>query len=323
LTTGVEGGYTMPLYQLQKALLWVCDPISFESDVSAGVLHERIKSLRKILTNCRLCPRACEVNRLEGEQGYCRAGAEAMISSAFPHYGEEPPLVGSHGSGTIFLTHCNLRCVFCQNYAISHLGEGRSVSAAELAHSMIELQRRGCHNINFVTPTHYVPQIIATLPEAIDAGLTVPLVYNCGGYESLEVIKLLDGIIDIYMPDAKFAREEDAARYCNAPDYPHVLLEVLSEMHRQVGDLILDERGVAYRGLLIRHLVMPHGVAGTKELMAFIAHHVSTDSYVNIMDQYRPLYRAGEFPEIDRPISGREYREAIGIARNEGLHRGF
>jgi len=288
-----------------------------------GELNKRITTLQEILTNCRLCPRVCEVNRLAGEQGYCRAGVEAMISSAFPHYGEEPPLMGSHGSGTIFLTHCNLRCVFCQNYDISHLGEGRSVSTSELAHYMIELQRRGCHNINFVTPTHYVPQIIAALPEAIESGLMIPLVYNCGGYESLEVIKLLDGIIDIYMPDAKFAREEDASRYCNAPDYPHVLQEVLLEIHRQVGDLLLDEGGVAYRGLLIRHLVMPHGVAGTKELIAFIAHRLSTDSYVNIMDQYRPLYRAGEFPEIARPISAREYREAIEIARNEGLHRGF
>ena len=288
-----------------------------------GVLNKRITALQEILTNCRLCPRGCEVNRLEGKQGYCRAGVEAMISSAFPHFGEEPPLVGSHGSGTIFLTHCNLKCVFCQNYDISHLGEGRSVSTAELAHCMIELQRRGCHNINFVTPTHYVPEIIAALPEAIESGLMVPLVYNCGGYESLEVIKLLEGIIDIYMPDAKFAREEDAARYCNAPDYPDVLFEVLSEMHRQVGDLMLDGRGVAHRGLLIRHLVMPHGVAGTTELIAFIAHHLSIDSYVNIMDQYRPLYRAGEFSEISRPISAREYREAIAIARQERLHRGF
>jgi len=288
-----------------------------------GTLHKRIKALRKILTRCRLCPRACEVNRLAGEQGYCRAGADRKISSAFPHFGEEPPLVGSHGSGTIFLTHCNLQCVFCQNYDISHLGEGRSISTSELAQYMIELQHRGCHNINFVTPTQYVPQIVAALPEAIELGLTVPLVYNCGGYESLEVIKLLDGIIDIYMPDAKFSREEDASRYCNAPDYPHVVQEVLLEMHRQVGDLMLDERGIAYRGLLIRHLVMPHGVAGTKEIISFIARKLSIDSYVNIMDQYRPLYRAGEFPEIDRPIAAREYREAIEMARAEGLHRGF
>jgi putative pyruvate formate lyase activating enzyme len=246
-----------------------------------------------------------------------------MISSAFPHFGEEPPLVGSHGSGTICLTHCNLRCVFCQNYDISHLGEGKRVSSSELAQLMIALQHGGCHNINFVTPTQYVPQIMAALPEAIESGLMIPLVYNCGGYESLEVIKLLDGVIDIYMPDTKFSCEEDAARYGNAPDYPQTLREVLLEMHRQVGDLMLDERGIAYQGLLIRHLVMPHGVAGTRGTMAFIARHLSGNSYVNIMDQYRPRFRAGEYSEIDRRISSREYQEAIEIATEAGLHRGF
>ena len=286
-------------------------------------LQRRINSLREVLKECRLCPRACKVNRLEGEKGYCRAGADVMISSAFLHFGEEPPLVGSHGSGTIFLTHCNLRCVFCQNYDTSHLGGGEHISTSELARLMIDLQRRGCHNINFVTPTHYVPQIVAALPEAIELGLMVPLVYNCGGYESLEVIELLDGIIDIYMPDTKFSREEDAASYCNAPDYSQVLQEVLLEMHRQVGDLMLDERGVAYRGLLIRHLVMPHSVAGTEGIMSFIVRRLSSNSYVNIMDQYRPLCRAGEYPKIDRRISLREYREAIDIAKAEGLHRGF
>ncbi|OGP52472.1 MAG: radical SAM protein [Deltaproteobacteria bacterium RBG_13_52_11] len=286
-------------------------------------LQRRIKVLMEILKRCRLCPRACKVNRLDGEKGYCQAGADVMISSAFPHFGEEPPLVGYRGSGTIFLAHCNLRCVFCQNYDISHLGGGEHISSSELAQHMIALQRRGCHNINVVTPTHYIPQIVAALPEAIELGLMVPLVYNCGGYESLEVIKLLDGIIDIYMPDTKFSREENAASYCNAPDYPQVLQEVLLEMHRQVGDLMLDGRGIAYRGLLIRHLVMPHGVAGTKEIMSFIAQHLSGNSYVNIMDQYRPLYRAGEYPAIDRRISSREYREAIDIAKGEGLHRGF
>jgi putative pyruvate formate lyase activating enzyme len=288
-----------------------------------GELQRRVEALGKILASCRLCPRACQVNRLNGEKGYCQAGAEVMISSAFAHFGEEPPLVGSHGSGTIFLTHCNLRCVFCQNYDISHRGEGRRISGSELAQLMIGLQQRGCHNINFVTPTHYVPQIVTALQKAIELGLTIPLVYNCGGYESLGVIKLLDGIIDIYMPDTKFAREWEAASYCNAPDYPRVLQKVLLEMHWQVGDLMLDEQGIAYHGLLIRHLVMPHGVAGTREIIAFIARRVSANSYVNIMDQYRPLYRAGEYPEIDRRITSREYREAIEIAKDAGLHRGF
>jgi len=288
-----------------------------------GELQRRVEVLGKILASCCLCPRACTVNRLAGERGYCLAGAEVMISSASPHFGEEPPLVGSHGSGTIFLTHCNLKCVFCQNYDISHRGEGKRISSSELAQLMIDLQLRGCHNINFVTPTHYVPQIVAALPRAIELGLKVPLVYNCGGYESLEVIKLLDGVIDIYMPDTKFAREWEAASYCNAPDYPRVLQKVLLEMHWQVGDLMLDEQGIAYHGLLIRHLVMPHGVAGTTESMSFIARRVSANSYVNIMDQYRPLYRAGEYPEIDRRITSQEYREAIEIAKDAGLRRGF
>ena len=286
-------------------------------------LQQRIAALKEILSECRLCPRVCQVNRLAGELGYCRAGAEVMISSAFPHFGEEPPLVGYHGSGTIFLTHCNLRCVFCQNYEISHLGKGEHISTAELAQHMIGLQQRGCHNINFVTPTHYVPQIVAALPEAIELGLMIPLVYNCGGYESLEVIRLLDGIVDIYMPDAKFGREDAAAAYCKAPDYPRVLQEVIREMHRQVGDLRLDEQGIASRGLLIRHLVMPRGVAGTQEIMLFIAAQLSDNSYVNIMDQYRPLYRSEEYPEIYRRISAREYQEAVDIAQREGLHRGF
>lgn len=286
-------------------------------------MQRRVEVLAEILTHCCLCPRECKVDRLNGEKAYCQAGAEVMISSAFPHFGEEPPLVGSHGSGTIFLTHCNLRCVFCQNYDISHRGEGKRISSLELAQLMIDLQLRGCHNINFVTPTHFVPQIVAALPRAIELGLAIPLVYNCGGYESLEVIKLLDGIIDIYMPDTKFAREWEAASYCNAPDYPRVLQEVLLEMHRQVGDLMLDEQGIASQGLLIRHLVMPHGVAGTEEIMSFIARRLSGNSYVNIMDQYRPLYRAGEYPEIDRRITSREYREAIEIAKDAGLRRGF
>ena len=288
-----------------------------------GELKKRVDALREILKECRLCPRECKVNRLEGKRGYCRARADLVISSAFPHFGEEPPLVGYHGSGTIFLTHCNLRCIFCQNYDISHLGEGQRISTSELAQYMIGLQNRGCHNINLVTPTHYVPQIVAALPEAIELGLRIPLVYNCGGYESVEVIRLLDGIIDIYMPDAKFSQEEKAARYCNAPDYPQVLKDVLLEMHRQVGDLMLDERGIAYRGLLIRHLVMPNKVAGTKEIMSFIAHKLSIHTYVNVMDQYRPLYKAQEYPEIDRRITYGEYVEAIKIAKAEGLYRGF
>jgi putative pyruvate formate lyase activating enzyme len=290
---------------------------------NTGELHKRISTLTDLLQECRICPRRCEVNRLQGELGFCRAGDELMLSSAFAHFGEEAPLVGSMGSGTIFLTHCNLRCVFCQNHDISHRGQGEAVTSQQMALYMVALQQRGCHNINVVTPTHYVPQIIAALPYAIDLGLRIPLVYNCGGYESLEVIKLLDGIIDIYMPDVKWSNSAVAEKYAQAPDYPAVVKEVLKEMHRQVGDLHISKEGVAERGLLIRHLVMPEGVAGTRELMHYIATEISPHSYVNIMSQYRPEYRAGEFPELNRRITHEEYREAIACAKAEGLYRGF
>jgi putative pyruvate formate lyase activating enzyme len=222
-----------------------------------GELKKKMDSLNEILAECSLCPRRCRVNRVQGELGYCKAGAELMISSVFPHFGEEAPLVGYHGSGTIFLTHCNLRCVFCQNDDISHRGRGEKATFSQMAAYMMRLQELGCHNINFVTPTHYIPQIVASLLEAIELGLHLPLVYNCSGYESLEVIKLLDGIIDIYMPDAKYAHEDPAKRFSNAPDYPRILREVLKEMHRQVGDLRIDENGIANKGLLIRHLNFP------------------------------------------------------------------
>lgn len=290
---------------------------------SSGELSERIERLREILKQCHLCPRRCGIDRTKGEKGYCRAPYELMVSSAFPHFGEEPPLVGRYGSGTIFLTHCNLRCVFCQNYDISHLGHGEKIGPEELAKIMLYLQRQGCHNINFVTPTHYVPQIVEALPLAIEGGLRIPLVYNSGGYDSLEVIKLLEGIFDIYMPDIKFLNATHSQRYCNAPDYPEVVKTIIKEMHRQVGNLLIDERGIAQRGLLVRHLVMPNGVADTEEVLRFIAEEISVHTYINIMDQYRPLYKAYDFPEIARRITPTEYLEAINIARNLGLYRGF
>lgn len=288
-----------------------------------GELDSRIEALEQILKSCTLCPRQCQINRQNGETGYCRAEIDMSVSSVFPHHGEEPPLVGRHGSGTIFLTHCNLRCVFCQNYEISHLGRGERVTTEQAARYMVKLQEIGCHNINFVTPTHYVPQILAALPLAIEDGLRVPLVYNCGGYESQEVIRLLDGVIDIYMPDIKFFSSEAARRFCNAPDYPDVVRSVLKEMHRQVGDLKMDSHGIAERGLLIRHLVMPHGLAGIEDVMGFIARELSPHSYVNIMAQYRPVFQAVEFPELNRPVTMEEFHEALGIARQYGVYRGF
>ncbi len=296
---------------------------SFISLYEKGELQRRISLLRDFLKECHLCPRRCGINRLEGELGYCKAGSELMVSSAFPHFGEEPPLVGVHGSGTIFLTHCNLRCIFCQNYDISHLGRGKLITPSTMANMMIRLQEIGCHNINFVTPTHYVPQIVASLPEAIEKGLRIPIVYNCSGYESMEVIQLLDGIVDIYMPDAKYMDEKFAKRYSNAPDYPEVIKKVLKEMHRQVGDLRTNSIGIAERGLLVRHLVMPNGVASSEEVLRFIAEEISIHSYVNIMDQYRPEYKADEFLEINRRITYKEYLEAIQLAKRFRLYRGF
>ena len=288
-----------------------------------GELTQRVRLLQEFLKECRLCPRECRVNRLNGGIGYCGAGSEPMVSSAFPHFGEEPPLVGDQGSGTIFLTHCNLRCIFCQNYDISHLGRGERMTPHEMAQTMVKLQEMGCHNINLVTPTHYAPQIVASLPNAIEMGLRLPIVYNCSGYESLEVIQLLDGIVDIYMPDVKYMDEKYSKRFSNAPDYPEVIKKVLKEMHRQVGDLTNNSKGMAERGLLIRHLVMPGDVSSSETVLKFIAEEISVHSYVNVMAQYRPEYRAGEYPEISRRITHKEFLEALQLAKSFRLYRGF
>ena len=286
-----------------------------------GELAGRIESLDRILKECVICPRRCRVDRTAGERGVCGVGTLPVVSSRNPHFGEEPPLVGWGGSGTIFMTYCNLKCVFCQNYDISHLGYGEEVSCGELAAMMLELQESGCHNINFVTPTHQIAQIVRSLPMAVEKGLKLPLVYNCGGYEAVETIRLLDGIFDIYMPDIKYGDDEAAARYSGARDYVERCRESVREMHRQVGDLVVDSRGIAQRGLIIRHLVMPDGVAGTREVMRFIAREISRNSYVNIMDQYRPCFKAFDHPPLDRRITPEEFDEALSIAREEGITR--
>lgn len=289
-----------------------------------GVLQERIDALLSRLESCDICPRRCGVDRTAGLTGICKVGDKPMVSSYNPHFGEEPPLVGRFGSGTIFLTYCNLNCVFCQNFDISHLGSGSVVSTDELASMMVELQRKGCHNINFVTPTHQIAQIVESLPSAIDAGLEIPLVYNTGGYDSVDTIKLLDGIFDIYMPDLKYGDNESARLLSNAGDYLEVSKAAVKEMHRQVGELELDPTGVATRGLIVRHLVLPAGLAGTREVMSFIARELSIDTYVNIMDQYRPCYKAVDnkcSPEIGRRITAAEFEEALDIAREEGVTR--
>lgn len=286
-----------------------------------GMLEERAKAAAELLRECTVCPRLCRVNRIEGPRGICRTGALPMVSAHHPHFGEEAPLVGRHGSGTIFLTSCNLRCIFCQNWEISHLMDGVEVSHQRLAQMMVELQEMGCHNINFVTPTHMVPQILAALPVAVDMGLSVPLVYNTGGYDLVETLRLLDGVFDIYMPDIKYMDPAAAKRYSGAKEYPEVMKAAVREMHRQVGDLVLDERGIAVRGLLVRHLVMPGGVAGTRAVMRFLAREISPNTYVNLMDQYRPCGEAHKFPEIARSITAAEFEEALEMTRQEGIHR--
>jgi putative pyruvate formate lyase activating enzyme len=298
----------------------IFEPI-YQAARRSGLLEERVSRAAGVLESCSLCPRRCGTNRLRGEKGYCRAGWLPAVSSYNPHFGEEDPLVGLHGSGTIFLTHCNLRCCFCQNYDISHEEHGREVGADRLAEMMLELQGLGCHNINFVTPTHYVPQILKALAMAAARGLSVPLVYNTGGYDAVETLRLLDGIFDIYMPDLKFMDGAEAEEFCEAPDYPQAAQAAILEMHRQVGDLVLDERGIAQRGLLVRHLVLPEGLAGTREAMRFLAAQVSRNTYVNIMDQYRPCGEVTPRSPLRRRITQKEFEEALRAAQEEGLAR--
>ncbi|MDH4223615.1 MAG: radical SAM protein [candidate division Zixibacteria bacterium] len=284
-------------------------------------LFRRIEILNKKLSSCQLCPRRCKVNRLKDEKGICKTGKLAYISSFGPHFGEESPLVGTSGSGTIFFTHCNLGCIFCQNYDISHLGQGYSIEDEGLADTMLKLKKIGCHNINFVTPSHVVSQILRALPLAIEKGLDLPLVYNTGGYDLVSTLELLEGVFDIYMPDYKFAEAKTAERYCNAPDYPEIVKSALKEMHKQTGDLIVDKNGIAQRGLIIRHLVLPENLAGTEEVMRFIASELSQNSYVNLMDQYRPAYHANDLEQLNRKITPEEYAKAVELAKKYGLKR--
>jgi len=290
--------------------------------LSRKELQEKIDQSIEILKSCTLCPRACKVDRTAGETGFCRTGDKPFVSSWNPHFGEEAPLVGQHGSGTIFFTHCNLGCLFCQNWTISHGDEGAEISLDALAKLMLTLQDGyGCHNINFVTPTHQVPMILQSLEIAIDKGLKVPLVYNCGGYEAPGTIKLLDGVIDIYMPDFKFADPEIANNCAGAKDYPFIAKAAIKEMHRQVGDLVMDSHGIARRGLLVRHLVLPDGLAGTGEVARFLAEEISPDTYTNIMAQYYPCFKAAEHPPLDRRLTNEEFRKAVKAAKDAGLKR--
>ncbi len=291
-------------------------------DLPESVLDEKIERAFYYLKSCTLCPRECKVNRLEEETGFCKNGRYAYVASFNLHFGEEAPLVGTSGSGTIFFAGCNLGCVFCQNYDISHYTtDSKEITDEQLASIMLILQQKGAHNINFVSPSHVVPQILKSIKIARNKGLQIPLVYNTGGYDKLETIKILEGVIDIYMPDTKFYHKGPSLKYLKAKDYPEVAKKAIKEMHRQVGDLVLDEKKIAKRGLLIRHLIMPMGLADTEKWLEFIAKEISKNTYINIMDQYRPCGEAENFPELCRTISYEEYKEAIELARKHGLNR--
>ncbi|WP_244154334.1 radical SAM protein [Desulfospira joergensenii] len=284
-----------------------------------GLLKIKIAQARDLMESCRLCPRACRITRSRDQRGYCRATNHLEISSFSPHFGEEPPLSGSGGSGTVFFTHCSLGCIFCQNFDISLEGRGEEAEPGQLASVMLYLQKAGCHNINLVSPGHYLPFILEGLDIAAENGLDLPLVYNSSGYESLEALKILDGIVDIYMPDFKFWDGTIAKQACNAPDYPQVARKALKEMHDQVGDLILDGGGIARSGLLVRHLVLPENLAGTDRILNFLANEISPRTRVNVMSQYRPMYRARNIPELSRSLTVKEYRQALKIAEELGL----
>ncbi len=294
---------------------------AFLTLIEQGLLEERVHQAYKHLENCDVCPLECGVNRLKGELGVCQTGEIPRVSSYFPHHGEEGPISGNRGSGTIFFSRCNLRCVYCQNADISQRSAGSEVHPEELAKMMLDLQSAGCHNINLVSPSHIVPQILAGVHLAAQFGLQISLVYNTGGYDSLAMLHLLDGVVDIYMPDMKYGEESTAWKYSRVKNYPQVNQQAVLEMQHQVGDLKLDEQGIAYRGLLVRHLVLPNGLAGSETILKFLAEKVSKQVYLNIMDQYHPAYKANEYPELNRRVRPEEYQAVVAIARHLGLTR--
>ena len=291
--------------------------------VESGELERRAAVARARLARCELCAVRCRVNRLMDKRGGCRTGELARVGSYGPHFGEESPLSGTRGSGTVFFAGCNLRCQYCQNWDISQTDGGSEKSPQELAAIFLELQAAGCHNINLVSPSHVVPQILAAVWIAARAGLRLPLVYNTGGYDSLDSLKLLDGVIDIYLPDMKYANPQIARRYSKIITYPTVNQAAVREMYRQVGNLQVDEQGIAQRGLIVRHLVLPNHIAGTQQVAAFLVNEISPDVYVNIMEQYRPAFQAHLHPSLNRPLKREEYLEALQMAKQAGLKRSF
>jgi putative pyruvate formate lyase activating enzyme len=292
--------------------------------ISKEELDHRIEAAYQLLEACRVCPRECGVNRLENSRlGFCRSGLNPVISSVSPHHGEEPPLSGTRGSGTIFFTNCNLRCVYCQNYPISQLGNGAERTPGELACQMLWLQEQGCHNLNLVTPTHFMPQILKALGLARERGFDLPIVYNTSGYDSVKTLRLLDGIVDIYLPDMRYGDSKAAMQYSAAPHYVEVNQAAIREMYRQVGNLVTDDRGIATRGLIVRHLVLPGGISGTEQVMKFLAGEISKDVSISLMSQYFPAFKSAEHPEINRRISEKEYDEAYDIKMKYGLRNGW
>jgi putative pyruvate formate lyase activating enzyme len=315
------GGLCLPypnaLYALGKEGNWEPAYVRLERE---GRLVQRVEEARSLIEACSLCPRECGVNRLKGEKGFCRAPDRVVVYGAHPHFGEEISLVGSHGSGTVFFSNCNLRCVFCQNWPIAHEGRGKKIEDEKLAEMMLRLQKKGSHNINLVTPTHVMPHILSATRIALKKGLRIPLVYNTSGYEREEILRILDGIVDIYLPDMKYMDASNATKYSSgASDYPEVTKKAIIEMHRQVGLHQTDRHGVVRRGVMIRHLVMPNGVAGTREFVRWVARNLPKSTYVNIMPQYHVEYRAYDYPEIARGITVEEFLEAMGWAEEHGL----
>ncbi len=281
-------------------------------------LKDRVEKALSMLSECNVCPHQCGVNRLKDEKGYCKTGRNVFVASYFPHRGEEFPIRGYHGSGTVFFSYCNMRCVYCQNYDISQLGEGKEISAEQLSDIMIELQKQGCHNINWVSPSHIVPQLLEALYLAVEKGLRIPIVYNTSSYDSMESLKLLDGVVDIYLPDVKYLNNDYGKRYSKVKNYRDIVKQNIKEMYRQVGDLKVDDRGIAYRGVLVRHLVLPNDISTTKEVLQFLK-SVSPNIYINVMSQYHPYFKAFDYPELNRMITSKEYFEALKYAENLGL----
>lgn len=297
-------------------------PVYLRADQD-GTLRQLVEKTFEMLESCTICPRKCKVNRLKGQKGFCKTGLQPRVYSFLPHYGEEPPITGKSGSGTIFFSYCTMACAYCQNYEFSQLGKGKEVATKDLASFMLQLQESGCHNLNLVTPTHVMPQILEALTFAIPQGLKIPIVYNTSGYELPEIIKLLAGVVDIYLPDMRYADNRMAIKYSSAPDYPLYNQEAIKEMHSQVGGLKINDKGIIERGLIIRHLVLPNHISGTEKIMEFIAQNLSKETYIGLMGQYLPCYKADKIKEISRRITTLEYEEACAAMEKYGLFNGW